>query len=89
MTTHVVRKVIQIYNRVRLTTDGLKVFPDAVEGAFGADVDYARLVKIYGDVHGPNRFGTSNSTSLSRWHRLTFPVRSFRPPNMHGVVQTR
>ncbi|MEM7709907.1 MAG: IS1 family transposase, partial [Pseudomonadota bacterium] len=34
--------------RVQLTTDGHKAYLEAVEGAFGADVDYAMLVKIYG-----------------------------------------
>ena len=38
----------RLANRVQLTTDGLKVYLDAVEGAFGADVDYAQLIKIYG-----------------------------------------
>ncbi len=34
--------------RVQLTTDGLKAYLEAVEGAFGGDVDYAMLVKLYG-----------------------------------------
>jgi IS1 family transposase len=34
--------------RVQLTSDGHKAYLDAVEGAFGADVDYAQLVKLYG-----------------------------------------
>ena len=34
--------------RVQLTTDGHKAYLEAVEGAFGADIDYAMLVKIYG-----------------------------------------
>ena len=38
----------RIANRIRLTTDGPRVYADAVEGAFGADVDYAMSVKIYG-----------------------------------------
>ena len=33
---------------MQLTTDGLKSYLEAVEGAFGADVDYAQLVKLYG-----------------------------------------
>ena len=36
-------------HRVQLTSDGLKVYLDAVEGAFGADIDYAMLVKMYGE----------------------------------------
>jgi hypothetical protein len=35
-------------NRVQLTSDGHRAYLEAVEGAFGDDVDYARLVKIYG-----------------------------------------
>ena len=38
----------RLARRVQLTTDGLKAYLEAVEGAFGADVDYAQLVKIYG-----------------------------------------
>jgi IS1 family transposase len=40
----------RLANRVQLTTDGLKAFLEAVEGAFGADVDYAQLVKLYGSA---------------------------------------
>ena len=35
-------------NRVQLTTDGHKAYLEAVEGAFGVDVDYAQLIKLYG-----------------------------------------
>jgi IS1 family transposase len=38
----------RLANRVQLTSDGLKVYLQAVEAAFGDDVDYAQLVKIYG-----------------------------------------
>jgi IS1 family transposase len=38
----------RIANRIQLTTDGHRVYADAVEDAFGADIDYAMLVKIYG-----------------------------------------
>src|SRR5438445_1822397 len=38
----------RITNRVQLTTDGHHVYVDAVEDAFGADIDYAMLQKIYG-----------------------------------------
>ena len=40
----------RLANRVQLTSDGLKAYLEAVEGAFGGDVDYAQLVKIYGDA---------------------------------------
>lgn len=38
----------RITNRFQLTTDGHHVYLDAVEDAFGADIDYAMLQKIYG-----------------------------------------
>lgn len=38
----------RISNRVQVTTDGHRVYADAVEDAFGADIDYAMLVKLYG-----------------------------------------
>ena len=38
----------RLANRVQLTSDGHKAYLEAVEGAFGADIDYAQLVKIYG-----------------------------------------
>ena len=38
----------RLANRVQLTSDGHAPYLQAVEGAFGADVDYAQLVKIYG-----------------------------------------
>ena len=40
----------RLASRVQLTTDGHKAYLNAVEGAFGADVDYAQLVKIYGEA---------------------------------------
>ncbi len=42
----------RLAHRVQLTTDGHKVYLEAVEGAFGADVDYAMLVKLYGGDSG-------------------------------------
>ena len=42
----------RLSNRVQLTTDGHKAYLEAVEGAFGADVDYAQLVKMYGGPTG-------------------------------------
>jgi IS1 family transposase len=38
----------RIRNRVQITTDGHKAYLEAVENAFGADIDYAQLQKIYG-----------------------------------------
>jgi IS1 family transposase len=38
----------RLANRVQLTSDGHRAYLEAVEGAFGGDVDYAQLVKLYG-----------------------------------------
>lgn len=42
----------RLANRLQLTTDGHKAYLEAVEEAFGADVDYAMLVKMYGEPEG-------------------------------------
>lgn len=38
----------RLANKVQLTTDGHRPYLEAVEKAFGGDIDYAQLVKIYG-----------------------------------------
>src|SRR5882724_7043727 len=40
----------RLANRVQLTSDGHRAYMEAVEGAFGGDVDYAQLVKLYGNA---------------------------------------
>ena len=37
----------RLASRAQLTTDGRKVYLEAVEGAFGSNIDYAMLVKMY------------------------------------------
>jgi IS1 family transposase len=37
----------RLKSRVQLTSDGLRIYLNAVEQAFGADIDYAMLVKMY------------------------------------------
>ena len=38
----------RLSNRIQLTTDGHKAYLEAVEDAFGTEIDYAMLVKLYG-----------------------------------------
>ena len=38
----------RLAERVQMTTDGNRVYLEAVEGAFGFEIDYAMLVKLYG-----------------------------------------
>ena len=42
----------RLANRVQLTSDGHKPYLEAVEEAFGADIDYAMLIKHYGEPTG-------------------------------------
>lgn len=48
----------RLSSRVQLTTDGHRVYLNAVENAFGSEIDYAMLVKIYG-------FDATNDTKYS------------------------
>ena len=57
----------RLSNRVQLTTDGHKPYLEAVEGAFGADVDYAQLVKLYGETghtSGGGRYSPAECTGI-------------------------
>ncbi len=53
----------RLASRVQITTDGLKAYVEAVEESFGADVDYAQLVKIYGEApEGQRRYSPAVCT---------------------------
>lgn len=47
----------RVANRIQLTTDGHGAYLSAVDGAFGLDVDYAQLIKHYGETpdSGPEK----------------------------------
>lgn len=47
----------RLAGRAQVTSDGLRLYVDAVERAFGSGVDFAQLVKIYGEApEGPRRY---------------------------------
>ncbi len=46
----------RLAHRIQLTTDGLRVYLEAVEGAFGCDGDCAQLVKLYGASQEETRY---------------------------------
>lgn len=53
----------RLKNRVQLTTDGLKAYLEAVEENFGADIDFAQLVKMYGKpIEGEHRYSPAECT---------------------------
>lgn len=57
----------RLANRVQLTTDGHKVYVNAVEDAFGADVDFAQLVKLYGSERpGEARYSPAQFVSCQK-----------------------
>lgn len=61
-------------NRIQLTSDGYKLYVNAVESAFGADVDYAMLVKIYGDnVEGQKRYSPAQCTGAVKQEMVGNP----------------
>lgn len=57
----------RLANRVQLTTDGHKAYLEAVEQAFGDDVDYAMLIKLYGDtVEGQKRYSPAECVGCKK-----------------------
>jgi IS1 family transposase len=57
----------RLANRVQLTTDGHRAYLEAVEGAFGGDVDYAQLVKMYGPtITAPGRYSPAECTGIRK-----------------------
>ncbi|MCE5321774.1 IS1 family transposase [bacterium] len=57
----------RLANRVQLTTDGLKLYLDAIENSFGGDVDYAMLVKMYGNERpGEARYSPAECTGTKK-----------------------
>jgi IS1 family transposase len=57
----------RLANRVQLTTDGLHAYIYAVDQAFRGDVDYARLVKLYGkDPDGETRYSPAECIGCKR-----------------------
>jgi IS1 family transposase len=57
----------RLANRIQLTSDGLSVYLKAVDRAFRGDVDYAQLVKIYGDTsEGQKRYSPAECLGCER-----------------------
>jgi len=58
----------RLANRVQLTTDGHRAYLEAVEEAFGADVDYAQLIKLYGAApeSAKGRYSPADCTGIKK-----------------------
>jgi len=58
----------RLAHRVQLTSDGHKPYLEAVEGAFGGDIDYAMLIKHYGPLPeqtAARRYSPADCTGIS------------------------
>ena len=57
----------RLANRVQLTTDGHHAYLTAVDSAFGNEIDYAMLVKIYGESsEGQKRYSPAECTGCKK-----------------------
>ena len=57
----------RLTNRVQISSDGLKAYVEAVEASFGADVDYAQIVKSYeAESIGPGRYSPPKVVSAEK-----------------------
>jgi IS1 family transposase len=55
-------------NRLQISTDGLDAYVEAIEKAFGANVDYAQIVKTYGaqEIQGVRRYSPPEFVSCEK-----------------------
>lgn len=64
----------RLSNRVQLTSDGHRAYLEAVEDVFGADIDYAQLVKIYGlDPEAEKRYSPAKCIGAEKHKRIGEP----------------
>jgi IS1 family transposase len=64
----------RLANRVQLSTDGLRFYLDAVEEAFGIDVDYGQIVKFYSGITSSGTLPASSRYSPGRFMSATKEV---------------
>ena len=62
--------------RVQMTTDGHKSYLNAVEDAFGSQIDYAMLVKLYGSSPEEKRYSPPQCLAAIPRSLLATPTRS-------------
>jgi len=64
----------RLSDRVQLTSDGLEAYRTAVYRAFGTDVDYAQIIKMYGSTTpGPARYSPPVCTGTCKIERTGMP----------------
>lgn len=60
----------RLANRVQISTDGHKPYLNAIEEAFGSEVDYAMLIKIYGGEQSEVRYSPAECLGAKK-ERIT------------------
>lgn len=64
----------RLANRVQLTSDAHKTYLNAVEDAFGSDIDYAQLVKMYGEsLDKEHRYSPAECTGTRKEIKQGYP----------------
>ena len=65
----------RMVNRLQISTDGLSAYVEAIEASFGCDVDYAQIIKTYGNVDVPNnrRYSAPEFVSSEKRVVMGFP----------------
>src|SRR5437016_1427559 len=89
----------RLANRAQITSDGHRAYLEAIEGAFGGDVDYAMLVKLYGpSPEGARRYSPAECVGARKeaiqcnpyvdGPLLTRPGRMFRSDRLRPYVRS-
>jgi IS1 family transposase len=63
----------RLKNKVQLTTDGHRMYLEAVEDAFGCEIDFSQLIKIYGkspDKENETRYSPAECIGAEK-HKIT------------------
>ncbi len=64
----------RLNNKVQLSSDGLRLYIEAVEASFGGDVDYAQIVKSYeAEPIGPGRYSPPKVSSVDKSRMIGSP----------------
>jgi len=64
----------RVTNRVQISSDALSTYVEAIEAAFGTDVDYGQIVKSYeAEAIGPGRYSPPHVSGVSRYVKIGSP----------------
>ncbi len=61
----------RLKNRVQLTTDGHKMYLEAIENAFGGEIDFSQIVKIYGNTEESQKRYSPAQCIRTEKHKIT------------------